>query len=100
MKRRVNLIAGIMHQPKLLFLDEQRLGRCVTRNVVITDYLKQLNAGGMTIIYTSHHLSEAEDFCTDIAIIVDRGQMFAHATPSELIATTPNAPISKMFLLN
>lgn len=90
MKRRVNLIAGIMHQPKLLFLDEPTVGVDVHSRNVIIEYLTQLNADGMTIIYTSHHLSEAQDFCTDIAI-VDRGRMFAHATPSELIASTPGA---------
>lgn len=90
MKRRVNLIAGIMHEPKLLFLDEPTVGVDVQSRNVIIEYLKQLNAKGMTIIYTSHHLAEAEDFCTDIAII-DRGQMFAHATPAELIAETDNA---------
>jgi ABC-2 type transport system ATP-binding protein len=90
MKRRVNLIAGIMHEPNLLFLDEPTVGVDVHSRNVIIEYLKELNAKGMTIIYTSHHLSEAQDFCTDIAI-VDRGQMFAHATPSELIANTPNA---------
>ena len=90
MKRRINLIAGIMHEPKLLFLDEPTVGVDVQSRNVIIEYLKQLNANGMTILYTSHHLSEAEDFCTDIAI-VDRGQMFAHATPTELIAKTANA---------
>lgn len=89
MKRRVNLIAGIMHHPKVLFLDEPTVGVDVHSRNVIIEYLKKLNADGMTIIYTSHHLSEAQDFCTDIAI-VDRGRMFAHATPSELIAATPN----------
>lgn len=90
MKRRVNLIAGIMHHPKLLFLDEPTVGVDVHSRNVIIEYLKQLNADGMTIIYTSHHLAEAQDFCSDIAI-VDRGQLFAHATPSALIASTSGA---------
>lgn len=90
MKRRINLIAGILHNPKVLFLDEPTVGVDVqSRNAIIT-YLKQINADGTTIIYTSHHLSEAEDFCTDIAII-DHGKMYAHATPSELISTTETA---------
>lgn len=90
MKRRVNLIAGIMHEPKVLFLDEPTVGVDVQSRNVIIEYLKQLNAKGTTIIYTSHHLSEAQDFCTDIAI-VDQGKMFAHATPAELITATHNA---------
>ena len=90
MKRRINLIAGIMHNPQLLFLDEPTVGVDVQSRNAIISYLKKLNENGMTIIYTSHHLSEAEDFCTDIAI-VDRGRMYAHATPSDLIAKTQNA---------
>lgn len=90
MKRRVNLIAGILHNPKILFLDEPTVGVDVQSKNTIIDYLKQLNKNGTTIIYTSHHLSEAEDFCTNIAI-VDYGKLFAEGTPSELIATTKNA---------
>jgi ABC-2 type transport system ATP-binding protein len=90
MKRRVNLIAGILHNPKILFLDEPTVGVDVQSKNAIIDYLKQLNKNGTTIIYTSHHLSEAEDFCTDIAII-DRGQLYAQGTPKSLISVTPNA---------
>jgi ABC-2 type transport system ATP-binding protein len=90
MKRRVNLIAGILHNPKILFLDEPTVGVDVQSKNAIIDYLKELNKNGTTIIYTSHHLAEAEDFCTDIAII-DRGQLYAQGTPKDLIAITPNA---------
>jgi ABC-2 type transport system ATP-binding protein len=90
MKRRVNLIAGILHNPKVLFLDEPTVGVDVQSKNVIIDYLKQLNQNGTTIIYTSHHLTEAQDFCSNIAI-VDRGQLFAQGTPQKLIETTPNA---------
>jgi ABC-2 type transport system ATP-binding protein len=90
MKRRVNLIAGILHNPKVLFLDEPTVGVDVQSKNAIIDYLKKLNSQGTTIIYTSHHLSEAQDFCTDIAII-DRGKIYAQGTPQALISNTPNA---------
>lgn len=90
MKRRVNLIAGILHNPKILFLDEPTVGVDVQSKNVIIDYLKQLNNNGTTIIYTSHHLSEAQDFCTKIAII-NRGKIYAEGTPKALILQTPNA---------
>ncbi|TDE31712.1 ABC transporter ATP-binding protein [Flavobacterium ranwuense] len=90
MKRRVNLIAGILHNPKVLFLDEPTVGVDVQSKNAILDYLKELNHNGTTIIYTSHHLSEAEDFCTDIAII-DRGEIYAEGTPMSLITATANA---------
>ncbi|WP_394758598.1 ABC transporter ATP-binding protein [Flavobacterium sp.] len=90
MKRRINLIAGILHNPKVLFLDEPTVGVDVQSKNAIIDYLKKLNKNGTTIIYTSHHLSEAQDFCTDIAII-DRGKIYAQGTPNSLIASTANA---------
>jgi ABC-2 type transport system ATP-binding protein len=90
MKRRVNLIAGILHNPLILFLDEPTVGVDVQSKNVIIDYLKELNSKGTTIIYTSHHLVEAQDFCTQIAII-DKGKIFAHGTPKQLIAETENA---------
>lgn len=90
MKRRVNLIAGILHHPKVLFLDEPTVGVDVQSKNAIIDYLKVLNQKGTTIIYTSHHLAEAEDFCTNIAII-DRGKIYTQGTPSNLIASTKGA---------
>ena len=90
MKRRVNLIAGILHHPKVLFLDEPTVGVDVQSKNVIIDYLKKLNSEGTTIIYTSHHLSEAQNFCTKIAII-DRGKIYAEGTPKSLIEKVPNA---------
>lgn len=87
MKRRINLIAGILHNPEILFLDEPTVGVDVQSKNVIIEYLKELNQGGMTIVYTSHHLIEAQDLCTKIAII-DQGKIYAYATPQELIDQT------------
>lgn len=90
MKRRCNLIAGTLHQPKVLFLDEPTVGVDVQSKKVIIDYLQELNKNGTCIIYTSHHLSEAEEFCTKIAII-DSGKIHAEGTPKELIEKVENA---------
>lgn len=90
MKRRVNLIAGLLHNPSVLFLDEPTVGVDVHSKHVIIEYLKQVNAAGTTIIYTSHHLIEAQDFCTRIAII-DHGKILTDGTPAKLIAATPEA---------
>ncbi|HEY0092000.1 MAG TPA: ABC transporter ATP-binding protein [Flavobacterium sp.] len=90
MKRRVNLIAGVLHNPKLLFLDEPTVGVDVQSRKAIIEYLIELNKQGTTIIYTSHHLSEAQQFCSDIAII-DHGNVIAQGTPSGMIASTANA---------
>jgi ABC-2 type transport system ATP-binding protein len=85
MKRRVNLIAGILHQPKILFLDEPTVGVDVHSRTVIIEHLKEINKTGTTILYTSHHLQEAENFCTHIAIM-DYGKIIMKGTPTELLA--------------
>lgn len=87
MKRRVNLIAGILHEPTLLFLDEPTVGVDVQSKNVIIAYLKSINQRGTTILYTSHHINEAQHFCTDIAII-DSGTIIVKGAPKELIAQT------------
>jgi ABC-2 type transport system ATP-binding protein len=84
MKRRINLIAGILHKPEVLFLDEPTVGVDVQSRTMIMEQLKTLNLEGMTIIYTSHHMEEAEKFCTDVAII-NRGNIIARGKPAELI---------------
>ncbi len=84
MKRRVNLIASILHEPKVLFLDEPTVGVDVQSKNVIIKHLQELNANGTTIIYTSHHLNEAENFCTNVAII-DHGEIIIQGRPTDLI---------------
>jgi ABC-2 type transport system ATP-binding protein len=86
MKRRVNLIAGVIHQPKILFLDEPTVGVDVQSRNVIIEHLKEINAAGTTIIYTSHHMEEAEHFCTRVSII-DHGKILTQGTPGELISS-------------
>ncbi len=90
MKRRVNLIASILHQPKILFLDEPTVGVDVQSKNVIISHLQELNKQGTTIVYTSHHLNEAEHFCTRVAII-DHGKIIVKGKPQELVANHKNA---------
>lgn len=90
MKRRVNLIASVIHNPKLLFLDEPTVGIDVQSRTKIMEQLIELNKKGMTIIYTSHHLAEAEHFCDTIGII-DAGKIIATGSPRSLIEQTPEA---------
>ncbi|MFS4466573.1 ABC transporter ATP-binding protein [Maribacter sp. 2210JD10-5] len=90
MKRRVNLIAAILHRPKVLFLDEPTVGVDVQSKTVIMDFLKKLNDEGTTIVYTSHHLNEAEQFCKRVGII-DHGKLITIGTPTKLIAENKDA---------
>jgi ABC-2 type transport system ATP-binding protein len=99
MKRRVNLIAGVLHSPKILFLDEPTVGVDVQSRNVIIEHLKEINAEGTTIIYTSHHLEEAENFCTQVSII-DHGKILTQGSPEELIANNPGANSLENVFLN
>jgi len=85
MKRRINLIASILHEPKVLFLDEPTVGVDVQSKNVIIEFLQDLNKKGTTIIYTSHHLNEAESFCSRVAII-DHGKLIITGKPATLIS--------------
>jgi len=88
MKRRVNLIAGLLHDPKIIFLDEPTVGIDVQSRVVILEYLKEINKRGVTIIYTSHYMEEAENLCTRVAII-DRGNIISLGNPDDLLRDHP-----------
>ncbi|MCE3281213.1 MAG: transporter ATP-binding protein [Bacteroidetes bacterium] len=97
MKRRINLIAGILHKPRILFLDEPTVGVDVQSRNVITEHLHVLNKNGMTIIYTSHLMEEAENLCTDIAII-DSGKIITSGKPKNLITENNSGNLEQLFL--
>jgi ABC-2 type transport system ATP-binding protein len=88
MKRRVNLIAGLLHNPKILFLDEPTAGIDVQSKIVILEFLEKINRDGTTIIYTSHYMEEAENLCTRVSII-DQGKIISTGNPKELVADHP-----------
>jgi ABC-2 type transport system ATP-binding protein len=83
-KRRVNLISGIIHDPELLILDEPTLGVDIQLREMIFEYLMALNRKGTTIIYTTHYMKEAELLCSRVNII-DHGMLIADGTPAALI---------------
>jgi ABC-2 type transport system ATP-binding protein len=98
MKRRVNLIAGLLHDPQLLILDEPTVGVDIQSKQAIIEHLKKLNREkGMTILYTSHHLDEAEDFCTRIAII-DDGKLVTQGVTDDLIKDNHCSSIEEVYL--
>jgi ABC-2 type transport system ATP-binding protein len=83
MKRRLNLIVGLMHKPGILFLDEPTVGVDVHSKNVIIDYLLEINRCGTTIVYTSHYLEEAENLCSYLAII-DEGKIITRGSLNEI----------------
>lgn len=97
MKRRINLIAGILHSPEILFLDEPTVGVDVQSRNIIIDFLHKINNQGTTIVYTSHLMEEAQNFCTYIAII-DQGNIIATGKPSTLIQENQCGNLEEVFL--
>ena len=83
MKRRLNLIAGMLHDPRILFLDEPTVGVDVQSKNVIVENLLELNRKGTTIVYTSHYLEEAENLCSYLAII-DEGRVITKGTLADI----------------
>lgn len=83
-KRRANLIAGLLHEPTMVFLDEPTLGVDAQSRNLIFEYLQLLNKKGTTCLYTTHYMQEAEDLCSRI-MIIDNGQIIAEGSPKQLI---------------
>jgi ABC-2 type transport system ATP-binding protein len=84
MKRRTNIIAAILHQPQLLILDEPTAGVDVQSRSMILQFLREYNKQGVSIVYTSHLLDEAQTICSDVAII-DEGRLVVQGSPTALI---------------
>jgi ABC-2 type transport system ATP-binding protein len=97
MKRRINLAIGVIHHPKILFLDEPTVGVDVQTRFAIIDYLKELNKNGTTLIYTSHQLNEAEGLCEKIALI-DEGKIIAHDDLDTLLIQYGQEGLEDLFL--
>ena len=73
MKRKVNLMLGLIHDPKVIILDEPIVGIDVHSKNDILDYLNKLNTEGVTIIYTSHQMNESQSFCNSFTLL-DKGK--------------------------
>jgi ABC-2 type transport system ATP-binding protein len=85
MKRRLNLGAALVHEPRLILLDEPTTGVDPQSRNHIFDEIRRLNRAGVTIIYTSHYLEEVESLCSRIGII-DHGKLIALGTLAELVS--------------
>lgn len=97
MKRKVNLAIGIIHQPKIIFLDEPTVGVDIQSRHSIIEYLKKLNNEGATLVYTSHQLNEAEEICDKIALMND-GEIIAFDKISLLLSQHQETSLENLFL--
>jgi len=84
MKRRLMIARALIHEPKLLVLDEPTAGVDIELRRSMWDFLRQINAQGTTIILTTHYLEEAESLCRNVAII-DHGQIVKNTSIKELL---------------
>ena len=83
MKRRVNIGVGLLHKPHLLFMDEPTVGIDPQSRRAILDTVKDLNKAGMTVLYTTHYMEEAQELSDRVGII-DHGELIAIGTQKEL----------------
>lgn len=97
MKNRLNIAIGVIHQPKVLFLDEPTTGVDVQSRHAIIQYLKELNEAGTTLIYTSHLLNEAERLCTEVALI-DQGEIIVMNDIQTLLTENKESGLEGLFI--
>ena len=84
MKRRLNIGIGLLHRPQVIYLDEPTVGIDPQSRRSILDSIKTLNQAGMTVLYTTHYMEEAQELSDHIAIM-DNGEIIAHGTHEELV---------------
>jgi ABC-2 type transport system ATP-binding protein len=98
MRRRLEIARGLLHHPKILFLDEPTLGLDTQTRNVLWDYVRKLSkTEGMTIFFTTHYLDEAEDVAERIAII-DHGKIVASGTTAQLTKQTKTKSLEEAYL--
>ena len=97
MKRRVLFARALMHDPKVLFLDEPTAGVDVELRYKLWGYIRELNHGGLTILLTTHYLEEAEALCEEVALI-NGGRIAAQGTSAELKERYGAASIEEVYL--
>lgn len=95
MKRRINIAVGLLHNPKILYMDEPTVGIDPQSRRRILDTVKELNQQGLTVLYTTHYMEEAEELSHRIGII-DHGRLIALGTLAELTATVGHYDIVRL----
>jgi len=98
MRRRLEIARGLMHHPKVLFLDEPTLGLDTQTRNLLWDYVSKLSkTEGMTIFFTTHYLDEAEEVAQRIAIM-DHGKIVATGTTAQLVKQTRTKTLEQAYL--
>jgi len=96
MKRRLNIAVGLIHQPRVLFLDEPTVGVDPQSRNFIFEHVERLKTQGMTILYTTHYMEEVERLCDRVAIM-DEGHILVLDTPKGLVGLLGGGIIHAVF---
>ena len=97
MKRRLNLVIGLLNEPLLLFLDEPTVGIDTQSRHLIHQELRRLHHQGTTLLYTTHYMEEAEELCSRVAIL-DNGRILEQGAPDELLRRSGSRNLEALFL--
>jgi len=98
MKRRLEIARGLLHHPKILFLDEPTLGLDPQTRNHIWDYIKELNKSeSITVFFTTHYMEEADRIANRV-VVIDHGKIVAQGTPSELKKQTGTKSLEDAFI--
>jgi ABC-2 type transport system ATP-binding protein len=95
MMQRLSIARAMMHGPQVLFLDEPSAGLDPQTRLLLWEIVREYNAGGRTIVLTTHNMEEADDLCRRVAI-VDHGRVIALGTPAELKRSIPGGYVIRV----
>jgi len=97
MKRRINLIMALVHDPEIAFLDEPTVAMDPQSRHAVWDFIRELKKQGKTVILTTHYMEEAEELCDRVGII-DRGKVIVLGSPRELILSNDVNNLEEVFI--
>jgi ABC-2 type transport system ATP-binding protein len=97
MKRRINLIIALVHDPEIVFLDEPTVAMDPQSRHAVWDFIKELESRDKTIILTTHYMEEAEELCGRVGII-DHGKLIALGTPKQLMDKFQAKNLEEVFI--
>jgi ABC-2 type transport system ATP-binding protein len=97
MRRRLLLARALMHEPRLVILDEPTAGVDFELRIELWRYIRRLHEQGTTIVLTTHYLEEAEELCQDIALIRS-GQVVARDSPAALLETYEAGSLADVYV--
>ena len=97
MKQRLSVAAGLLHEPQILFMDEPTTGLDPQSRIALRELTQKLNNTGISVVYTTHDMDEADKLCQRIAIM-DHGKLIALGTPAELKVSQGHSNIIRLTL--